>query len=62
MLHADHRFEWTRAEFAEWAQRVAERFGYTVQVEPVGPLDALHGAPTQMAVFRLGAVSSGGAA
>ena len=28
--HRDHRFEWTRAEFAAWADGVAERHGYTV--------------------------------
>src|ERR1700722_6417226 len=26
--HPDHRFEWTRREFQEWAQAVAGRFGY----------------------------------
>ena len=49
--HADHRFEWTRAEFQAWAGGVAERFGYTVRHSPVGPEDAEVGAPTQMAVF-----------
>jgi hypothetical protein len=24
--HPDHQFEWTRAEFEAWAQRVAERY------------------------------------
>lgn len=51
--HGDHRFEWTRPEFEKWAGAVAERFGYSVRFEPVGPLDAEHGAPTQMAVFTL---------
>ncbi len=49
--HGDHRFEWTREEFAQWAGRTGERFGYQVQIEPVGPVDELHGAPSQMAVF-----------
>jgi 3' terminal RNA ribose 2'-O-methyltransferase Hen1 len=49
--HGDHRFEWTRAEFATWANAVAERFGYDVQFEPVGPLEADLGAPSQMAIF-----------
>lgn len=53
MRHSDHRFEWTRKEFAEWAEANAARFGYAVQVEPVGPLDPEHGAPSQMAVFSL---------
>jgi 3' terminal RNA ribose 2'-O-methyltransferase Hen1 len=49
--HADHRFEWTRAEFADWAHRVAERHGYEAQFVPVGPDDPDVGPPTQMAVF-----------
>jgi 3' terminal RNA ribose 2'-O-methyltransferase Hen1 len=49
--HGDHRFEWKRPEFEGWANGVAERFGYGVRFEPVGPVDAERGAPTQMAVF-----------
>ena len=49
--HPDHRFEWTRAEFARWAEGVAERYGYSVRFLPVGPEDADVGPPTQMAVF-----------
>ncbi len=49
--HKDHRFEWSRPEFEAWANRVAGRFGYGVRFLPVGPQDALVGAPTQMAVF-----------
>lgn len=49
--HADHRFEWTRAEFTVWGERVAARFGYTVRFAPVGEVDPVLGAPTQMAVF-----------
>jgi hypothetical protein len=49
--HADHRFEWTRAEFAAWSAGVAARHGYTVRHEPVGPADPEVGPPTQMAVF-----------
>ena len=49
--HKDHRFEWSRPEFETWARRVAERYGYGVRLLPVGPEDALVGAPTQMAVF-----------
>src|SRR6266704_1174672 len=29
--HRDHRFEWTRAEFREWATGVAKRFGYSAR-------------------------------
>ena len=49
--HPDHRFEWTRREFQEWAGGVASRFGYDVRFLPVGDEDALVGPPTQMAVF-----------
>ncbi len=49
--HPDHRFEWTRREFEEWAGGVASRFGYDVRFLPVGDEDALVGPPTQMAVF-----------
>ncbi|QDU88985.1 hypothetical protein Pla175_23690 [Pirellulimonas nuda] len=52
MRHSDHRFEWTRGEFEAWAGDVAERFGYTVRFLPVGPEDAVHGAPSQMGVFE----------
>ncbi|MCI0572748.1 MAG: methyltransferase domain-containing protein, partial [Myxococcaceae bacterium] len=49
--HKDHRFEWTRAEFSAWAQGMCARFGYSLRILPVGPVDAEVGAPTQMAVF-----------
>ncbi|WP_263375542.1 3' terminal RNA ribose 2'-O-methyltransferase Hen1 [Granulicella aggregans] len=49
--HGDHRFEWKRTEFEGWASGVAERFGYGIRFEPVGPVDVEKGAPTQMAVF-----------
>ncbi|MFF4500618.1 3' terminal RNA ribose 2'-O-methyltransferase Hen1 [Streptomyces sp. NPDC001401] len=51
--HGDHRFEWTREEFRTWAHAVAERHGYGVEFEPVGPDDPEVGPPTQMAVFRM---------
>ncbi len=49
--HKDHRFEWTRAEFQQWAESIAERFGYQFEFCPVGPEDAEAGPPTQMGVF-----------
>jgi len=52
--HRDHRFEWTRKEFARWADGIAGRYGYTVSIQPVGPEDAALGAPTQMAIFGRG--------
>jgi len=49
--HKDHRFEWTRAEFQEWAHRTAQRFSYSARFMPVGPEDPVVGPPTQMAIF-----------
>jgi SAM-dependent methyltransferase len=49
--HPDHRFEWTRSQFRDWAARVADHYGYAVRSEPVGPDDPEVGPPTQMAVF-----------
>ncbi|MFA1545628.1 3' terminal RNA ribose 2'-O-methyltransferase Hen1 [Actinomadura chokoriensis] len=51
MRHSDHRFEWTRAEFRAWADRVAAAHGYRVRHLPVGDDDPEVGAPTQMGVF-----------
>jgi 3' terminal RNA ribose 2'-O-methyltransferase Hen1 len=51
--HKDHRFEWTRAQFEQWAKGIAERFGYSVSFLPVGSQDLVVGAPTQMGVFTL---------
>jgi hypothetical protein len=54
--HDDHRFEWTRQQFKDWANGIAETYGYEVsfsgvgykkgstQVQDVGPC-------TQIAVF-----------
>ena len=53
LRHRDHRFEWTRAEFRAWAERVAERFGYGVRFLPVGPEDEAVGPPTQAVIFDL---------
>ena len=52
MRHSDHRFEWTRAEFADWAARVAEAYGYTVTIRGVGEDHETTGAPTQLALFQ----------
>lgn len=52
--HSDHRFEWTREEFQNWANRIASQHGYSVRFVAVGPVDDLVGAPTQMGVFDRG--------
>merc|ERR1719272_182303 len=68
LRNADHRFEWTRLEFRQWAAALAQEHGYSVQHYGVGggPLDEepVHGewrgvGPlTQVAVFELIAGSS----
>ena len=56
--HADHRFEWDRAQFRAWAEQVAEQYGYTVRFAPVGPEDPEVGPPTQLAAFSRSATPS----
>lgn len=51
--HKDHRFEWSRAEFQQWAQDVAKRFGYTVTFSGIGEEAEGVGHPSQMAIFEV---------
>ncbi|HIK03983.1 MAG TPA: 3' terminal RNA ribose 2'-O-methyltransferase Hen1 [Trichormus sp. M33_DOE_039] len=51
LRHKDHRFEWTRSQFQDWANKITIKFGYSVQFQPIGEEDAEFGSPTQMAVF-----------
>ncbi|MCI1747921.1 MAG: methyltransferase [Acidipropionibacterium sp.] len=51
LRHPDHRFEWTRAQFQDWARAVAGRHGYRVEFRPVGDVDAEAGPPTQLGLF-----------
>ncbi|MDQ2682415.1 MAG: 3' terminal RNA ribose 2'-O-methyltransferase Hen1, partial [Chloroflexota bacterium] len=51
LRHPDHRFEWTRAEFASWAQSIADRFRYAVEMAGIGPDHPEFGQPSQMAIF-----------
>ena len=51
LRHPDHRFEWNRAEFGEWASRVAAAYGYRVRMAAAGPVSAAAGPATQLAVF-----------
>jgi 3' terminal RNA ribose 2'-O-methyltransferase Hen1 len=52
MRHRDHRFEWTRQQFARWAADVAGQYGYQRQLSGIGPADPELGCPSQLAVFR----------
>jgi len=51
LRHRDHRFEWTRAQFAAWADGVGAKYGYAVEYRPVGDVDPEHGPSTQMVLF-----------
>lgn len=51
LRHGDHRFEWTRDEFAAWVKHVCDSFGYTAEINGIGELDEQYGMPTQMGVF-----------
>ena len=51
LRHRDHRFEWTRAEFARWCDSVGSRYGYSSVISGIGTDDPDVGSPTQMAVF-----------
>jgi 3' terminal RNA ribose 2'-O-methyltransferase Hen1 len=51
LRHADHRFEWSRAEFRAWAEATAGQYGYHIRFEDIGGADPELGAPTQMGVF-----------
>ncbi|ACU60751.1 3' terminal RNA ribose 2'-O-methyltransferase Hen1 [Chitinophaga pinensis] len=51
MRHNDHRFEWTRAEFSTWCEKISTTYGYTYVIKAIGDEAEKVGAPTQMAVF-----------
>ena len=51
LRHKDHRFEWTRQEFKDWANMVANKFNYQVEFKGIGNEDPKVGTPTQMATF-----------
>lgn len=48
---ADHKFEWDRARFGQWARGVARRNGYRVIIGGIGDEDPEFGPPTQTAHF-----------
>jgi 3' terminal RNA ribose 2'-O-methyltransferase Hen1 len=53
MRHDDHRFEWTRQEFADWANGIGAKYNYEVAFLPIGDEVENVGAPSQMAIFKL---------
>lgn len=52
MRHDDHRFEWTRAEFENWANTIAHQYVYSVSFASIGDEVENIGAPSQMAIFN----------
>ncbi|MFY0992025.1 methyltransferase [Halomonas sp. C05BenzN] len=57
---ADHRFEWTRARFSDWARGVARRNGYRVRLSGIGEWHPELGQPTQLARFTMSEARAGG--
>jgi 3' terminal RNA ribose 2'-O-methyltransferase Hen1 len=51
LRHPDHRFEWTRVEFQNWAKLISNRYKYSVEFGSIGNVDPDLGSPTQMAIF-----------
>jgi len=52
MRYDDHRFEWSRNEFAEWANKIGQTYNYSVEILPIGDEIEKIGAPSQMAIFK----------
>ncbi|KAK1369095.1 Small RNA 2'-O-methyltransferase [Heracleum sosnowskyi] len=51
----DHKFEWTREQFNDWASKLAEKHNYSVTFSGVGGVDGVEpGYASQIAVFRRG--------
>lgn len=50
---ADHKFEWGRDRFRQWARGVADRHGYRVRFGGIGNEHPELGHPTQTALFQL---------
>ncbi|NIC07291.1 methyltransferase domain-containing protein [Billgrantia bachuensis] len=48
----DHRFEWTRDRFCDWARGVASRNGYRASLSGLGEWHTDLGQPTHLALFE----------
>lgn len=51
LRHPDHRFEWSRTEFEDWARGVGIHHGYAVELRGIGESKTETGSPTQLALF-----------
>lgn len=49
---SDHKFEWDRARFRQWARGIAERNDYRVSFSGIGEQHPELGPPSQMASFE----------
>lgn len=49
--HPDHRFEWPRAKFRTWGDRIAAGFDYTVHYHDIAGHHPDLGGASQMAIF-----------
>ncbi|WP_212743954.1 methyltransferase [Glutamicibacter sp. V16R2B1] len=52
LRHRDHRFEWTRDEFATWVGGLVARYPYTARLGGGGIDDPQVGQPTQLAILE----------
>lgn len=52
--HYDHKFEWSRLQFQQWAEEVCDKFNYRVKFDGVGtlPNSESFGFCTQIAIFH----------
>ena len=55
----DHRFEWDRSRFRNWANGVARRNGYQYRVGGIGEAHPELGSPSQYARFEISAEAQG---
>jgi 2-polyprenyl-3-methyl-5-hydroxy-6-metoxy-1,4-benzoquinol methylase len=54
LRHPDHKFEFTRQEFSDWANGKSRRHSYSVTLLPIGPSTLEHGSTAMMAIFTRG--------
>lgn len=57
---SDHKFEWSRAKFHQWASGVARRNHYRVRFGGIGDYHPDYGQPTQTALFTIVSISRTG--
>ena len=53
LRHGDHRFEWSRKQFKDWAESVCDKYSYSVVIKEIGDNEEETGTPTLMGVFTV---------